>query len=113
MADFSNGFPDLNVSPQKLHSKIPRFHGAFLQDCKGQVGTQASNGPRLGSALVRSLQTESGFDADFWPFLQQSGVQGMEAAPLEFPFIKEAILKPDILPEKELAQSKPRKQAGG
>ena len=52
-ANFSNH--DLNLSPLKFHRKVPRFWGAILQACRGQVGTQTGNGPRPSSRLICSL----------------------------------------------------------
>ena len=57
-------FHSLNVSPQKFERKIPRFYGAILQACRGQVGIQARNGPipvtKLGTGIHLVLSW-------FWP----------------------------------------------
>ena len=53
--------------------------------------------------------TESGLAASFDSLPQLRGFYGMEAAPLEAP--NQASLRPDMQARKEVAQSKPRRQA--
>ena len=104
--DFSNGIRDQHC--RNFTKKFPASVGRFCKPVEGRLGPK--------QAMVQyqfqhwyAPCTESGLAASFNSLPQLRGLHGMETAPLEAP--KEASLKPDMQARKELAQSKPRRQA--